>query len=1159
MPTEFVHLQCRSEYSVDNSLIRIPKLVNQAKKLGMSAISLTDNGNLFAAVKLYKTAKSSGVKPIFGTEIAFENEGKKSFLLLLCQNQQGYLNLSELISLSYLKGEGMEGASISAEQLIQHNQGLILIAPAVRSDVAQALIENQIPKAKEKAAIWQATFGDRFYLGVQRTSRMQDEQHLHLCVELGLELDIPLVATNDVAFLESDEFEAHEARICISQGGLLEDARREKHYCAEQYLKSGDEMNTLFSDLPEVITNTVEIAKRCNVHFELYKKNYLPDFPVPEGLSMAEFFSQESKAGLDKRLEGLEIEREIYDDRLAFELSVIVQMDFPGYFLIVADFIRWSKDNGIPVGPGRGSGAGSLVAYALGITNVDPIKHELLFERFLNPERVSMPDFDVDFCTDRRDEVIEYVSQKYGAEKVSQIITYGTMAAKGVVRDVGRVLGHPYGFSDRISKSIPNDLKINLSRALGRFSEDESQENKDKWFSEELTNRYNSEESVTTLIDLSLQLEGLVRNVGTHAGGVLIAPSKISDFCPVYKASAEDGVVSQFDMKDVEALGLVKFDFLGLSNLTVIDKTVKLVYAKGLSEALIDIDTLSLDDKGVYDLLQRCDTTGIFQLESEGMRGYLKKLQADSFEDIVAMLALYRPGPLDAGMVDDYINVKHGKQEVKYPHKMLEDILKPTNGVFLYQEQVMKSAQIMADYSLGGADLLRRAMGKKIAEEMDAQRSVFVKGAAKHDIDEDKANEIFDLIDKFSGYGFNKSHSVAYAYVSYQTAWLKVHYPAAFMASVLSGMMTDTDRISFTVGETQAMGLIVKAPSVNESLYEFSIQDDKTLIYGLGAIKGVGESLVEVLVAEREKNGNYQDLFDFCMRIEKKMLNKRALEALIYSGALDGFKIDRAILINTYPSAVRQAEQRQNDHSSGQSGLFAEASECNEYEANYLLVPSFSFRQTLQFENKVMGYYFYNHPTDEYQRDLQYISATFPSKLAYRNNKEVRVLALLSDVYYRNTKNGKLMASITLEDSKATLNGVIFSKVLSAEVDEKYSVSDALVIDTVVVASGKIERDDYRDGWQLVVDKIENIDVVKEKHARSFEILLNNQHISLFEKLSTVLKQNKGQCPVRLHYQVKQSRGFALLDITYFVTPNQQLIDEVNALLGTQSSHISYN
>ncbi len=1159
MFTEFVHLQCRSEYSIDNSLIRIPKLVNQVKKLGMSAISLTDNGNLFAAIKFYKAAKSSGIKPIFGTEIILEDEGKKSSLLLLCQNQQGYLNLSELISLSYLKDRGINDASISAEQLIQYNYGLILIAPAIHSDIAQALIENQKPKAKEKAIIWKTTFGDRFYLSVQRTNRIHDEQHLHLCVELGLELNIPLVTTNDVVFLEKNEFEAHEARICISHGGLLDDARREKHYCEEQYLKSGEEMIALFSDLPEVISNTIQIAKRCNVHFELYKKNYLPNFPVPEGVSMAEFFSQESKLGLDKRLDGLDVRRKIYDERLQFELSVIVQMNFSGYFLIVADFIRWSKDNGIPVGPGRGSGSGSLVAYALGITNIDPIKHELLFERFLNPERVSMPDFDVDFCTDRRDEVIEYVAQKYGSEKVSQIITYGTMAAKGVVRDVGRVLGHPYGFSDRISKSIPNDLKINLSRALGRFSEDESQENKDKWLSKELINRYNSEESVTTLIDLSLQLEGLVRNVSTHAGGVLIAPSKISDFCPVYKASKEDSVVSQFDMKDIEALGLVKFDFLGLSNLTVIDKTVKLIYAKGLSEELIDIDALLLDDKGVYDLLQRCDTTGIFQLESEGMRGYLKKLQADSFEDIVAMLALYRPGPLDAGMVDDYINVKHGKQEAKYPHPMLEDILKPTNGVFLYQEQVMKSAQVMADYSLGGADLLRRAMGKKIVEEMDVQRDVFVKGAAKHDIDEIKANEVFDLIDKFSGYGFNKSHSVAYAYISYQTAWLKVHYPAAFMASVLSGMMTDTDRVSFTVGETQVMQVTIKGPNVNESMYEFSIQDDKTLTYGLGAIKGVGKSLAEALVAERRKNGDYQNLFDFCMRIEKRTLNKRALEALIYSGALDEFRIDRAILINTYPSAMRQAEQRQNDHLSGQSGLFTNVLECNEYETNYLLTPSFSFRQILQFEKMTMGYYFYNHPTDEYKYDLQYISATLPSETVLRNNKEVRLLGLLSYVYYRSTKNGKLMASITLEDNKSTLNGIIFPKVLSAEINAENSMSDALVVDTVVVVSGKIERDDYRDGWQLVVNKIENIDVVKEKYAKNFDIFLNNQHSSLFEKLSTVLKKNQGKCQVILHYKVEQSIGFLLLNTTYCVTPNQQLINEINTLLSShQSSRINY-
>ena len=1149
--TEFVHLHCHSEYSVENSLIRIPKLIEKAKELGMSSIALTDNSNLFAAVKLYQKASSVGIKPIFGAELILKGEGHNYSLLLLCQDHQGYLNLSELISLSYLQGQSIDGVSITTEQLLKHNQGLIMIALPVSSDVAQLLINNQIPDAQQQAKFWQSIFDDRFYLGVQRTGRINDDRHVHLCIELGLELDIPVVATNDVQFLQQSDFDAHEARICISQGGLLDDARREKNYHAEQYLKSAVQMNELFIDLPEVISNSVEIAKRCNVHFELYKKNYLPNFPIPKGLTMAQFFSQESEAGLDKRLQGIEVDRQVYDDRLAFELSVIIQMDFPGYFLIVADFISWSKDNGIPVGPGRGSGAGSLVAYALGITNVDPIKHELLFERFLNPERVSMPDFDIDFCTDRRDEVIAYVAKKYGTEKVSQIITYGTMAAKGVVRDVGRVLGHPYGFSDRISKSIPNDLKINLSRALGYFNEGDSQEAKDKWYSEELKNRYDSEESVTTLIDLSLELEGLVRNVGTHAGGVLIAPSKISDFCPIYKGPSEsDGVVSQFDMKDVEALGLVKFDFLGLSNLTVIDKTVKLIHAKGLSDELIDIDTLSLDDKAVYELLQRCDTTGIFQLESEGMRGYLKKLQADSFEDIVAMLALYRPGPLGAGMVDDYINVKHGTQQVKYPHPMLEEILKPTNGVFLYQEQVMKSAQVMAGYSLGGADLLRRAMGKKIAAEMEKQRDVFVKGAAEREINEKKANEIFDLIDKFSGYGFNKSHSVAYAYISYQTAWLKAHYPAAFMASVLSGMMDDTDRIAFTVSEVQAMGLIVKGPSVNESSYEFSIQDDKTITYGLGAIKGVGEAMVEVLVAEHKANGNYQDLFDFCARIERKSLNKRAIEALIYSGALDGFGIDRASLIKTYPNAVRQAEQRQNDLSSGQSGLFTDAQVRSEYEAHYLSCPSFSFKETLQFEKGVMGYYFYDHPTDEYKDDLKYITATLPKDLVFRKNKEVRVLALISELRYRATKSGGQMALITIEDGLTLLNAVVFSKVLG-------SVSDKLVADNVVVISGKINKD-FRDQWQVVVDKIEDIDEVKMKYARSFEISLSGKHQPLFTKLSDALKQNQGQCPVKLCYQAQDSKGKVPLTKDYFVTPNQQLIETVDTLLGGHVSKINY-
>ena len=1145
MPSSsFCHLHCQSEFSVVNSLIRIPKLIDKAVELGMDSVALTDESNLYAAVKFYQKAIIANIKPIFGARINIaDEEGEFYSVLLLCQNHQGFLNLSELISLSYMQEQSIEGVCISEAQLETYNEGLILIASPVYSDVAKNLLSNKILEAQQKASHWKNIFDSRYYLSVQRTSREFDERHLHLCINLALELDIAVVATNDVQFLVKDDFDAHEARICISQGGLLDDARRVSHFSNQQYLKSDAQMQELFSDLPEVLENTVQVAQRCNVHFELHQKNYLPDFPIPDGLSITDFFTLESERGLDSRLQGLEVDKAEYEARLKFELDVIIQMDFPGYFLIVADFIQWSKDNDIPVGPGRGSGAGSLVAYVLGITNVDPIKHELLFERFLNPERVSMPDFDIDFCTDRRDEVIDYVAKKYGREKVSQIITYGTMAAKGVVRDVGRVLGHPYGFSDRLSKLIPNDLKMTLDKALMPESEGGS---------DDLLARYGSEEAVTNLINLSKKLEGVVRNVGTHAGGVVIAPSKISDFCPVYKGPGEDdGVVSQFDKDDVEAVGLVKFDFLGLSNLTVIHKTIKMIEAKGLSDEKIDLDRLPLDDKKVYELLQRCDTTGIFQLESDGMRSYLKKLQADNFEDIVAMLALYRPGPLDAGMVDDYINVKHGAQ-VKYPHPMLKEILAPTNGVFLYQEQVMKSAQVMAGYSLGGADLLRRAMGKKKVEEMDRQRSVFVEGAAEKNIDEKKANEIFDLIDKFSGYGFNKSHSVAYAYVSYHTAWLKSHYPAPFMAAVLSGMMDDTDRVSFTVSEILKMGLKVNSPNVCESDYQFSIADDKTVVYGLGAIKGVGEALVERVMAERQANGVFKDLFDFCFRIEKRYLNKRALEALIYSGALDVFDVSRASLIKTYPVAVKQAEQRQNDHSSGQSGLFSIVEEHVEYEAHYSNAPDFSFRQRLQLEKMVMGYYFYDHPTDEYKADAKHINATLPSEIRFRNNKDVRVLALISELRYRPTRKGGQIAIVTVEDGHTLLNAVVFSKSLG-------EVSDKLIVDNVVIISGKIQRDDYRDGWQVIVDKIEDINEVKVNYAKGFEVKLDERHQSIFPKLYQVLAEHKGICPVKISYSTKRLKGSAPLIKEVSVNPEQSLIDAINALTLTQASKIHYH
>ena len=1133
--TGFVHLQCQSEYSVKNSLIRVSKLIESVKEAGMSSVALTDDMSLFSAVKFYQKATKEGIKPIIGSKLSVTFEFGTYEVLLLCQNHKGYLNLSELISKAYLGEQGISIATINEEQLISHNEGLIMIAPLVTSDISKLFLSGKLEIAEEKAKSWESVFNSRYYMAVQRTDRPFDESLLNQTIELGLKINIPVVATNDVQFLKKEDYEAHEARICISEGGLLDDARRLKHFSKAQYLKTPSEMSELFSDFPNILINTLELSKRCNLHFELFEKNYLPVFPTPEGKSISEFFNEESMLGLKERLKDINVNEEIYYDRLNFELSVILEMDYPGYFLIVSDFIRWAKENGIPVGPGRGSGAGSLVAWALSITNVDPIEHDLLFERFLNPERISMPDFDIDFCTDRRDEVIAYVASKYGSDKVSQIITYGTMAAKGVVRDVGRVLGHPYGFSDQISKMIPNELKITLEKAL----EDSS----------ELKARYDSEESVSTLIDLSQDLEGLIRNVGTHAGGVVIAPSKISDFCPIYKGADEsDVIVSQFDKDDVEAVGLVKFDFLGLSNLTIIDKAVKIIAKNKLSEGLIDIDKLALDDPKVYKLLQDCDTTGVFQLESDGMRGYLKKLKADCFEDIVAMLALYRPGPLESGMVDDYIQVKHGAR-VRYPHKILEEILKPTNGVFIYQEQVMKSAQIMAGYSLGGADILRRAMGKKKAEEMAEQREVFVKGAAKKNIEKDKANEIFDLIDKFSGYGFNKSHSVAYAYISYQTAWLKAHFPAPYMSAVLSSAMDDTDRVAFTVGESKKKGIIFIAPDINQSEYEFSIKDNMTIVYGLGAIKGVGEALVREIVIERIKNGDFLDIFDFCLRIEKKFLNRRALEALIYAGAFDNFGVKRATLISTYPNARTQAEQRQNDLLIGQGGLFAEVETDTEYEKKYISGSYLSFKQMMVFEKKVMGYYLNRHPTDWYKNELKSIVCTLPNELVFRNNREVRVLALISDIDYRNTRRG-LMASLKVEDGKKKINAAVFSQALSSN-------SDQLILDEVVVISGKVNQD-FREQWQIVVDKIEPVQKVQLKYAKFLKIKLSDDNKNKYEELCNLLKDFRGKCPVIIEYQSSNASGNIPLSKEYDVSLDRELLDTIEQKFGHDKYQINY-
>ncbi|HKJ77124.1 MAG TPA: DNA polymerase III subunit alpha, partial [Gammaproteobacteria bacterium] len=871
---------------------------------GMPAVAVTDQNNLFALVRFYKKAQGAGIKPIVGVDIWVHNEedpNQPTRLLLLCKDETGYRNLTRLISRAYLEGQHQGTPTVAREWFEGHTDGLIALSGGREGDVGQALLAGRRDEAAGLINQWLRRFGDNYYLELQRTGRSGEEDYLHAAVELAGAMSVPVVATNDVCFVRREDFDAHEARVCIHDGRTLDDPRRPHRYTDQQYLRTPEEMAELFADIPEALENTVEVARRCNLALNL--GNYvLPDFPVPEGMSEEEYFRQQARQGLERRLArqfdvdapGFAEQRKPYDERLEHELAVILQMGFPGYFLIVADFIQWAKRNDIPVGPGRGSGAGSLVAYALTITDLDPLRYDLLFERFLNPERVSMPDFDVDFCMEGRDRVIDYVAERYGREKVSQIITYGSMAAKAVVRDVGRVMGHPYGFVDQVAKLIPFEVGMTLDKAMEQ--------------EEALRERYDNEEEVQTLLDMARALEGITRNAGKHAGGVVIAPSRITDYAPLYCEPGGEGVVTQFDKDDVESVGLVKFDFLGLRTLTIIDWALEnLREARGDADKL-DITAIPLDDPDAFRLLKACQTTAVFQLESRGMKELISRLQPDTFEDIVALVALFRPGPLQSGMVDDFVNRKHGHQKVEYPHPDLEPILQPTYGVILYQEQVQRIAQVLANYTLCGVDLLRRAMGKKKPEEMAKQREIFMEGATGRGVDKDTATYIFDLMEKFAGYGFNKSHSAAYALVSYQTAWLKAHHPACFMAATLTADMDNTDKVVTLVDECQAMGLALGPPDINRSGHRFTVAPDGGIVYGLGAIKGVGEGAIEGIVRERG-NGRYTDLFDFCRRIDLKKANRRVLEALIRAGALDDLGPNRATLVASLPQALRLAEQ----------------------------------------------------------------------------------------------------------------------------------------------------------------------------------------------------------------------------------------------------------
>ncbi|MDF2939699.1 MAG: dnaE [Gammaproteobacteria bacterium] len=1155
MAIDFVHLRVHSEYSLVDGLANIDALVKTTKKLSMPAIALTDEANLFAAIKFYKAATQAGIKPIFGADICLKNGSTTpTRLTLLCQNQTGYKNLILLISKGYLVGERKQGIPyIEYEWLSKESlEGLIALSGAQEGDIGHAILQNDIARAEQNLSCWTKLFpNQRFYLELQRTGKPNEEIYIQSALQLASDQQIPVVATQNVRFLEREDFEAHEVRVAIHDGYTLDDPKRPKTYTAEQYLCSVEEMQQKFADIPEALINSVEIAKRCNVTFKLGQV-YLPNFPVPEGMTVDDYFRHASKEGLERRLDiilaGLSQEqadekRQAYESRLAIELDVIIKMGFTGYFLIVADFIQWAKDNGVPVGPGRGSGAGSLVAYALKITDLDPLPYDLLFERFLNPERVSMPDFDIDFCMDGRDRVIEYVAEKYGRSSVSQIITFGSMAAKAVVRDVGRVMGLPYGFVDGIAKLIPLDLGMTLEQAL-----------KDEPI---LQSRYDTQEDVKTLLDMALRLEGTVRNVGKHAGGVVICPSLLTDFVPIYCEEGTSQLVSQFDKDDVEAAGLVKFDFLGLRNLTIIDAAVKTINEQRakVGEDPINIHLIPLDDKPTFDLLKRCETTAVFQLESRGMKDLVRRLQPDCFEDIVALVALFRPGPLQSGMVDDFINRKHGRAKVEYPHPDTASILKPTYGIILYQEQVMLIPQVLAGFTLGGADLLRRAMGKKKPEEMAKMRAVFVDGCAKNNITADLANSIFDLMEKFAGYGFNKSHSAAYALVAYQTAWLKAHYPAAFMAAVLSSDMDNTDKVVSFFEDCELIKLQVLPPDINASDYRFTAVDRTIVQYGLGAVKGAGENAIESIVAERKTNGPFHDLFEFCRRVDLRKVNRRVLEALIYSGAMDKLGPSRESLLASLDLALQAADQYDRDQSSGQDDLFQAFAMPDESaeKAQFIEVKHFSMRQRLLQEKQVLGLFISGHPLDEHRQEfrkmgIHNISALRPTA----KNSTLRIAGIIGSIRKIKTKRGSMMMILTLEDHSGKTDVTLFSDVF-----EKYHA--LLQTDQIVVIEAEVNHDEYSGGLRVAAREVLTLEEARAKWVKSLSLRLNRDQAEqgLLNHLNHLLKQYPGNCPVQFIYRTEEGEVL-LRSNKIMVRLEDSVLGELKRLLGEDNSELLF-
>ncbi len=1075
MSANFVHLRFHSEYSIQDGIVRLDPILEEVSNQGGVALGITDSMNLFGALRFYSHALADGIKPIVGCDLWITNlEGKRDNpyrLTVYCQNHEGYLSLCELLSRGWMKNQYLGRGEVRLDWLTEENcKGLICLSGGPQGVIEHYLLEGDSAQANAIVEQLKSAFPGRFYLEVQRANRKNDEAVVAHIAELSVQAGLPMVATHPVQFLHKEDFNAHEVRCCIAGGYVLADPHRPKLFTEEQYLKTEEEMRELFADIPQAIDNTVVVAQRCNLD-GVFQKPQLPLFPTPEGVSLDEYMSQLSHEGLERRLEFLypdqaerDARRPEYLERLEYELNTISSMKFPGYFLIVQDFINWSKRNGVAVGPGRGSGAGSLVAYALGITDLDPLHYGLLFERFLNPERVSMPDFDVDFCQHNRDRTIEYVKRTYGANAVSQIVTFGAMGAKAVVRDVGRVLNMGYGKVDELARLIPQKpgMEVTLAKAAELEPEFKAK---------------SEEEDYLELMSYARKLEGLTRNLGMHAGGVLIAPSKLTDFCPLYNADGRpENTVSQFDKKDIENVGLVKFDFLGLTTLTILTKAAEYIDRLNPGKKF-ELSRIPTDDKPTLELFQQGNTGAVFQFESDGMREQLRQAKPDCLEDLVALNALYRPGPMD--QIPHFIDRKFGREKVEYLDPRMEPILRETYGIMVYQEQVMLVARAIGGYSLGGADLLRRAMGKKNVEEMKRQRAVFIQGAAERGVSEKTATEIFDLMEKFAGYGFNKSHAAAYSYVAWQTAYLKVHHTACFIAGNMCLVMNQGEKMSELVEDAREMGVKVLQPDINISEWFFTVPDEKTVRFGLGAIKGVGLNIVDDLLDERLLNGPFLDIFDVAARVPS--VNRKVLEQLIKAGAFDSIDKDRGKLFDNVENAIQAGQAVAA--SFGQASLFADDEGHEERIVSWKKGEHWDERKHFTMERDAFGFCLTGNMFDQYRVEVRNFS--IPFKDVHDGREQQTIAGIVQSVRVITGKRGNF-AVVNLTDGQETIEVLVFSR---AYENYKQMLKD----DEMLIFIGKGRKDERSGGMSFVCDEVLTIEQMRVRHGATLMVELTNK------------------------------------------------------------------